>query len=283
MVAQQPRIDSISPSQGPIAGDTTVTISGVSFSGANVSLDRTPMTPLSQTDTRIALQMPRHDNGYAVISIRNANNAAYAEYLYVPPRLDEIAPGSITTVAGAGAYGRLFGPARSATINPWGLAFDRSGNLLVTQAEPGFIMRIRADGTIEKLAGTGDRLTPAGDGGAALDASIWFPRSVALDPDGNVFVPDVQCRIRRIDTSGTITTVAGTGVKGYSGDGGPATNAQIGQPTYVAADADSVYFIDFDAMRVRRVRNVVITTYAGNGTVGYSGDGGAATAASFDV
>jgi len=228
--------------------------------------------------------MPRHDNGYAVISIRNANNAAYGEYLYVPPRLDEIAPGYITTVAGVGAYARLFGSAKSATINPWGLAFDKLGNLLVVQAEPGFIMRVRPDGTIEKLASTGDRLAPLGDNGPALDASIWFPRSVALDPEGNVYIPDVQCRIRRIDSiTGTIITIAGTGVKGYSGDGGPATSAQIGQPTYVAADADSVYFIDFDAMRVRRIRNGVITTYAGNGIAGYSGDGGAATAASFDA
>jgi len=283
-VAQQPRIDSVSPSQGPIAGVTPVAISGANFTGATVKVDRVAVSPSSQTDSEIRLQMQPHDNGYVVISLENTNGAAYAEFLYVPPRLSDIPPGYITTVAGVGAYARLFGPARSATLNPWGLAFDRSGNLLITQAEPGFIFRLPADGSIEKYAGTGNRLSPVGDGGPATDASISFPRSIAVDPQGNAYVPDAQGRIRRIDgTTGKITTVAGTGVKGYSGDGGLATVAQIGQPTYVAADADSVYFIDFDAMRVRRIRDGVITTYAGNGSAGYSGDGGPATAASFDV
>src|SRR6266704_3617243 len=102
-LAQQPRIDGISPSQGPIAAVTSITITGANFSGATVKLDRNLVTPLSQTDSEIRLQMQPHDNGYVVISVEKSSGTAYGEFLYVPPRLDEIPPGSITTVAGAAA------------------------------------------------------------------------------------------------------------------------------------------------------------------------------------
>jgi len=280
LAVSQSRIDSITPQQGPIGGGTVVTISGSGFAAASVTIDRTAVVPLSQTDAQVTLTMPPHDNGFALIGIGGAN----AEFLYVPPRLDEIAPGAITTVAGIGQYERLFGPAVNATLTPQGLAYDANGNLYIAQAEPGLVMRIRADGTIERFAGTGSRLSPTGDGGAAVDASIWFVRTVAIDPAGIVYVPDVSNRIRRIDpATGIITTIAGTGKRAFSGDGGPATAADIGQPTYVAADADSVYFIDFNAVRVRRIRNGIITTVAGNGTSGFSGDGGPATGASFNT
>jgi len=280
LAAVQPRIDSISPAQGPIAGGTVVTISGSGFAGAAVTLDRAPVVPLSQTDSVITLTMPRHGNGFALIGI----SGEITEFLYVPPRLDEIPPGAITTISGIGQYERLFGSALNATLLPEGLAYDANGNLYITQEEPGYLIRLHPDGTIERFAGTGSRLSPTGDGGAALDASIWFPRSVGLDAAGNVYVTDVSNRIRRIDaTTGIITTIAGTGKRAFSGDGGPATAADIGQPTFLAVDADSVYFIDFNAMRVRRIRNGIITTFAGNGTPGFSGDGGPATDASFDT
>ena len=219
-----------------------------------------------------------------VVSTRGAGGTAYAEFLYVAPRLDEIPPGAITTIAGIGAYTRLFGPAKSAPLNPEGLAFDAHNNLYATQTVPGTVIAIRSDGSIEKIAGTGDVLSPIGDGGPAVDASISFPRSIAVDDAGYAYVPDVHYRIRRIEpASGIITTIAGTGTKGYSGDGGAATSADIGEPTFLAVEGDSVYFIDFNAMRVRRIRNGGITTYAGNGIAGFSGDGALATLASFDV
>ncbi len=104
-LAQQPRIDSVSPAQGPIAGGTIVTISGASFTGATLALDRAPITPLSQSDSEIRLQMPRHDNGYALVRI----GGAVAEFLYLPPRLEELPPAYITTVAGIGGVSVDFG------------------------------------------------------------------------------------------------------------------------------------------------------------------------------
>jgi sugar lactone lactonase YvrE len=278
--AQQPRIETLSPAQGPIAGGTIVSVRGANFTGASVALDRTPLAPLTQTDTQITVRMPPHDNGFAILGVGGAR----IEFLYVPPRLEEVPAGHITTIAGIGYYQRLLGPATNAALNASGLAYDGAGNLYAAQAQPGYVVRIRTDGTIEKIAGTGDLTSPRGDGGPAVDAPVDFPRSVALDPAGNVYLPDVSNRIRRVDgTTGIITTIAGTGKRGYSGDGGSATSADIGQPTYLAAYADSVYFIDFNAMRVRRVRNGIITTYVGNGSAGFSGDSGLATDASFDV
>src|SRR5205823_3840370 len=121
--AQQPRIDSISPSQGPIAGGTIVTVGGANFAGASVALDRAAVAPLSQSDSEIRLQMAAHDNGYVVIAVRNAAGAAYREFLYVPPRLDALPPGAITPVAGVGRYDHAFGRATEAMIHANGFAW----------------------------------------------------------------------------------------------------------------------------------------------------------------
>src|ERR1044072_4965143 len=234
-------IDSITPPQGPIAGGTIVTIRGSGFAGANVKLDRDPIAPLSQSDAEVRLQTPTHDSGSVVVRVGDAP----AEFLYVPPKLDELPPGFITTVAGIGQYARDFGAATQASLtHPEGLDFDRAGNLYIADTNIGIIYRVHHDGTIERFAGGGLGPQPH-DGGPAIDGLVVFPRDVAIDGNDNLYIPDVfQCRIRKVDAqSGIITTIAGTGVCG----------APFGQPTYLTADADDLFFIDFPANAVRRL------------------------------
>jgi sugar lactone lactonase YvrE len=136
-----------------------------------------------------------------------------------------------------------------------------------------------ASGLIRTLAGNGTA-GYSGDGGAATNAELKTPFSLAADVTGNVFLADAgNQRVRMVDINGIITTVAGDGTAGYSGDGGAATNAHLNAPYGVALDAFGNLFIaDTGNYRIRRVdTNGIITTVAGNGTSGYSGDGGAAT------
>ncbi|HEV2719851.1 MAG TPA: IPT/TIG domain-containing protein, partial [Thermoanaerobaculia bacterium] len=275
----------VTPSQGPIAGGVVVSVKGANLGGAAVKLDAAPIAPLSQSDSEVRLQLPAHENGYAVISARNGSGSAYGELLYVPPKLTDIAPGFITTVAGVGVFARDYGPAVNATVTPTGIAFDRAGNLYIAENNFNKISRVRPDGTIERVTATNEG-NSSGDGGPAADAEVDRPISVAVDPAGNVYIPDHHYRIRKIDAqTGIISTIAGDGRSGFSGDGGPASASRIGLPTHIAADANDVFFIDFDANRIRRIHlaDMTISTFAGNGAVGFSGDGGPATQASFDV
>ncbi|MBX3404140.1 MAG: hypothetical protein KF699_12080 [Phycisphaeraceae bacterium] len=135
--------------------------------------------------------------------------------------------------------------------------------------------------TINAFAGGGASL---GDGGPASAAQLAAPQGVAVDASGNVFIADnTHFRIRRVDgATGIITTIAGTGTFGYSGDGGPGTAAMISGTIGIAVDGvGNVYFCDFSNNRIRRIdRNTgIITTVAGNGLFGYTGDGGPATSA----
>jgi sugar lactone lactonase YvrE len=287
-VGAPPQIASITPSQGPIAGGTDVVVSGAGFTGATVRIDDQPVAPLSQSDTSIRLRMSAHDNGYVVIAVRSAaGDTSYTKYLYVPPRLDEIPPGYITTVAGVGGFKGDFGPALAAYVLPRNLVFDPRGNLYVAESDYDVVSRIRPDGVIERFAGLGTAgitTTCCGDGGPASQASISFPRGVATDGAGNVYIGDDAFRIRRVDAvTGVITTIAGTGVKGFSGDGGPATSALIGQPTYLACTGTTLFFMDFENQRIRRIdASGRITTVAGNGVAGFAGDGGPAIDASLN-
>ena len=287
-LAQQPRIDSITPSQGPIAGGTVITVRGTNLSATTVKLDRDATEAISKNDSEILIRMPRHDSGYVVITARSASGTAYGEYLYVPPRLDEIQPGYITTVAGVGRYARSFGRATEAMVYPNGFAFDASGATYIADANANRVYRVSAAGTIETFAGSGSNTglpTRTGDGGIAIEAEISFPHNLAFDTNGNAYVPDGHNRIRKVDRNGIISTSAGTGERGFSGDGGPAVQAQINNPSFVAADGDDIFFIDSGALRIRRIHlaDGTISTFAGNGTNGFSGDGGPATDASFSL
>ena len=198
-------------------------------------------------------------------------------------RIRKVSGGTITTVAGNGSPGFSGdgGPATSAELNgPYGVAVDSAGSLYIADT---FNSRIRkvSGGIIMTVAGGGVFL---GDGGPATGAGLNYPDGVAVDSAGNLYIADTaEHRIRKV-SSGTISTIAGNGALGYSGDGGPATSASLYFPSGVAVDSTgNLYVTDTDNDRIRIVAAGKITTAAGNGSFQFSGDGGPATSASLDL
>lgn len=197
--------------------------------------------------------------------------------------------GAIRTVAGNGAraYGGDGGPAAEACLgNPHDVSVDRRGRLVIADTRHGRVRRVDEDGAIRTVAGTGmqwDR----GDGGPAIGACLVHVEAVAHGPDDALYIGDAAGRIRRVDPdSGVITTVAGVGLPGHSGDGGPATRARIGTPTAIRFDrAGNLYFADRAHHVVRRVdaQSGTITTVAGRGRPGFSPDGVAGHEALLDT
>ena len=195
--------------------------------------------------------------------------------------------GTITTIAGMGGSGFSGdgGPAVNARLQfSSGVAVDGAGNLFITDRGNHRIRKVDSAGVITTVAGTGRGGFGgfSGDGGPATAAQLRSPAGVAVDGAGNLFIADsYNNRIRKVDSAGVITTVAGTGRGGFSGDGGPATAAQLRSPAGVAVDgAGNLFITDRGNHRIRKVDSAGnITTVAGNGSYGFSGDGGAATAA----
>jgi sugar lactone lactonase YvrE len=195
--------------------------------------------------------------------------------------------GIITTVAGNGTegYSGDGGPATSAELRaPYGVAVDNAGNLFIADLGNNRIRMVTAAGTITTVAGNGTN-GYSGDGGPATSAELSIPWGVAVDGAGNLFIADWgNQRIRKVNTAGTITTVAGNSAQGYSGDGGPATSAELSLPSGVAVDgAGNLFIADTNNQRIRMVNTAgTVTTVAGTGTAGYSGDGGPASGASLN-
>ena len=195
--------------------------------------------------------------------------------------------GIITTIAGNGTrgYGGDNGPAESAELaNPTGIATDYEGNIFISDSSNNRIRKVDPSGTISTVAGNG---TPGynGDNGPAIDAELYFPWGLCADFEGNIYCADYgNSRIRKIDKDGTITTIAGNGTHVYSGDQGPASDAGMNSPTGVCMDfRGNIYIADFGDNRIRKVNQQgIITTVAGNGTRGYSGDNGPATGAALN-
>jgi sugar lactone lactonase YvrE len=190
--------------------------------------------------------------------------------------------GIITTIAGGGLSSLDLGDggqATSATLQfPLGLAFDSAGALYVGDTPDRKVRRIDPNGTITSLDTS------------ALPAPAWAPGYLAFDSAGNLYVSDRAsfpavftggCRIVRFSQAGAVSVVAGTGTCGFGGDGGPAVAAQLDDPNGIAFDsAGNLYFSDSNNHRIRRIdRNGIITTVAGTGVAGFSGDGGLATSA----
>ncbi len=192
----------------------------------------------------------------------------------------------ITTIVGKGTVGFSGdgGLATMAEISyPRQTAFDRSGNLYITDRNNQRIRKVTPSGIISTIVGSG-MAGYSGDGGPATMARITSPSGVVVDSLGNVYLCGGPNTLRKVDTAGIITTFAGTGTNGFSGDGGPATAAQIYDPQELAIDRlGNIYFADVANQRIRMVNTLgIISTVAGNGTAGFSGDGGAATLANLN-
>ncbi len=194
--------------------------------------------------------------------------------------------GNISTFAGTGTpgYSGDHGPATAATFHiPIDITFDEIGNAYVVDNVNSVIRKIDTFGIITTFAGNGLN-GYSGDNGPATNARLYWPDRVNHDAFGNIYIADAQNNVvRKVDTAGIITTVAGNGIAGFSGDHGPATAASLNWTLGVAFDGNNnMYIADGNNHRVRMVDpNGIITTFAGNGTNGLSGDGGPATEASF--
>ncbi len=196
--------------------------------------------------------------------------------------------GNISTIAGTGAESSTGdgGPAASATLNrPDKLTVDSAGNIYIGDAAANNVRKIDTAGIISTIAGLGP--TAVGDGAAAASSSLNGPRGAAADASGNVYIADASNhRVRRVDAStGNISTFAGTGTAGNTGDGAAAASATLDSPQAVAVDSSgNVYIADMGNNRIRRVDASTgnIAAFAGTGTSGNTGDGAAAASATLN-
>ena len=215
------------------------------------------------------------------LAVDGAGNLYISDYNSAVVR--RVTSGIITTVAGNGTrgYSGDGGSALNAQLSPAAVAADSAGNVYVSDSNNS--VRKIAGGIITTIAGGGTGSGPLGDGGPATLASLNAPLGVTVDTSGNYYIADTgNNRIRQV-SKGIITTVAGNGIAGYSGDGGMATNAQVNQPSRVAVDpSGNLYIADTKNHRVREVSGGVITTLAGTGAAGFTGDGGLATSAALN-
>jgi sugar lactone lactonase YvrE len=177
------------------------------------------------------------------------------------------------------------GPATNAAlIDPHYAAYDKAGNLYVADYLGHRIRKINPSGNITSIAGNGISGF-SGDGGSSKLAMVSFPVGITLDVRGNIIFTDGgNQRVREISPQGIISTIAGTGMAGYTGDGGPALDATFNDPFCVAIDKrGNIYICDKGNNVIRRINTAgIITTVAGNGIAGFSGDGGPATMASLN-
>jgi uncharacterized protein (TIGR03437 family) len=207
----------------------------------------------------------------------------------ISSRVFKISPsGTVTTFAGNGATTFVGdgGPAtRASLFNPRGVAADASGNVYILDSTNNRVRKVDSSGVITTVAGNGNTLF-SGDGGPATSAGLSTPMAIAVDSAGNLFIADTgNNRIRKVTPAGIISTVAGGIIAGFNGDGGPATSAALFLPGGLAVDGSgNLYIADMGNGRIRRITPAgTISTVAGNGGKSFSGDGGPATSASFNL
>lgn len=215
------------------------------------------------------------------ITLDGSGNLYIADY--ASGKIRKVAAGTITTVAGNGGFGGDGGPATASSIKyPNGVGVDAAGNIYFADQYNNRIRKIdKTTGNITTISGNGNN-NFSGDNGLASSATLNWPRGVSLDSDGNIYFADASNnRIRKINmTTNIIITVAGNGNNGFGGDGGLAINAQLAGPMSVALDGiGNLYIADHNNHRIRKVvmSTGIITTIAGNGTSGFSGDDNLAT------
>lgn len=191
----------------------------------------------------------------------------------------------VTTLAGTGTpgYAGDGGPATLSQLNnPFVAVTGPSGDLYISDSGNHRVRRINVDGTITTIAGTGTGGF-SGDSGPAAAAQLNYPRGLTFDASGNLYIADSSNqRIRKVDTTGRITTVAGNGIPGFGGDGGAATGASLAYPYGIQMNGEELFIADSNNHRVRKVSGGNISTVAGNGTAAFTGDGGAPTTASLN-
>lgn len=190
----------------------------------------------------------------------------------------------ISTVAGSGLYGYTGDGAQATAANlagPDAVAVADSGAFYIVQGTNHVVRKVKPSGVVVTVAGSGTS-GYSGDGSAATMAKLSSPTDVAIDTAGNIYIADMGNNVvRKVSKTGVITTVAGSSMAGFSGDGGPATMAKLSSPTAVAVDTfGNLYISDMSNYRIRKVNAAgIISTFAGMGTSGFSGDGLAATSA----
>jgi len=226
------------------------------------------------------------DNQPAVSAGLNASGVAVDAtgniYIYDAGngRIRKVAGGTITSVVGGGSPGDGGAPAKAQLLSPEGVLVDASGNVFIADSGANRVRKV-SNGIITTVAGTGYG-SYNGDGQPGVSAMLANPVGLAQYRN-EIFIADLyNCRLRGL-LSGTIQTVAGSGQCGYTGDNQSATTAELMRPRGVAFAAPSILYIaDTGNNVIRRVANGTITTFAGNGSVGFGGDGGPATSASFN-
>lgn len=186
----------------------------------------------------------------------------------------------IVLVAGGGDGGDGSAATAAKLTQPFGVDFDRAGNLIFVELTGQRIRKIDTTGTVTTVGGDGEK-GAEGDGGPAARARFNGPHNLAIAANGDIYLADTwNSRIRKIDAKGIVTTVAGTGKRGFSGDGGPAARADFGNVYCVTLDpkGEKLYAADLDNRRIRVIdlKTGVVSTVAGNGKRGVPADGAVA-------
>ncbi|MBX7219841.1 MAG: SMP-30/gluconolactonase/LRE family protein [Blastocatellia bacterium] len=282
-----PFINRLSQDSAFLGEETEITATGVNFTpDVQLVLDGIPVKDFKFVkSTELRFKIPAAaESGLRTLTILGRGGSRQRPFFIQPVPVAALSQNQITTLAGGTTYIGDGGDSGNCSLaGPGGLAVDSDGNLLLADRFNHRLRRVDAEtNLITTVAGRGTAGSE-GDGNLAVSALLNLPEGVALDADGNMYVSDAgNARIRRIDAKNqTITTIAG-GSQGFGGDNGPALQAKLNGPAGLAFDRDGNLFVaDADNHRVRRIdaKTRVITTVAGTGEAGFSGDGGAAAAA----
>jgi uncharacterized protein (TIGR03437 family) len=240
-----------------------------------------PNLPVNHTFERVYLDLGVNTFTVTVRDLAGNTSEASIKVIFLPEYL-------VTTIAGT-IPGQRFegdgGPALQASLwGPSSATLDDQGNVFIADTSNGRIRRVEArTGIITTVAGKGypQGVASSGDGGPALEAVLGWPMDVKVDQAGNIYIAE-RGRIRKVTSDGKINTIAGNGQNGFSGDGGPAPEARISEEVNIAFDRNGdLYLADWGNNRIRKVTASTgrITTIAGNGAAGFGGDGGLATEA----